>query len=142
MKRRAFLTIAGIGGAIAAVASGRFFTMTFERAVEDLIRSELPFLNLDQAGLTSFANEYSKFQNQKFKSIVKGYSLLGISASQSGKIHTIVSTYLLSSDFFINNMDEKRVVRYIALFDPYRRPCTHPFSHLHYPDRTTSVPKV
>lgn len=129
MKRRKFLTIAGIGGAIAAVASGKFLTTTFESSVAGLIRDELGFLRLDEEGLNKFANDYSRTASRKFKIIVKGYNLLGIGASKSGKVHHIVSTYLLSSDFFINKMHEKRVIKYIALFDPYLRPCAHPFSY-------------
>lgn len=128
MKRRKFLTIAGIGGAIAAFATGKFFTTTFESSIAGLVRDELGFLNLDEEGLDRFARDYAKTASRKFKIIVKGYNLLGIGASQSGKVHHIVSSFLLSSDFFTNKMDEKRVVKYIALFDPYLRPCTHPFA--------------
>lgn len=128
MKRRKFLTIAGIGGAIAAVASGKFLATTFESSISGLVRDELDFLRLDEEGLNKFASDYARTASRKFKLIVKGYNLLGIGVSQSGKIHHIVTTYLLSSDFFINKMDEKRVIKYIALFDPYLRPCAHPFS--------------
>lgn len=129
MKRRKFLTIAGIGAVIAAVASGKFLTTPFESSVAALIKDELSFLRLDEEGLDKFANDYARTASRKFKIIVKGYDLLGIGAAQSGKIHHIVSTYLLSSDFFLNKMDEKRVVKYVALFDPYLRPCAHPFSY-------------
>lgn len=130
MKRRKFLTIAGIGGVIAALASVKFLSTTFESSVAGLIRDELAFLSLDEQGLKKFAEDYARTASRKFKIIVKGYDFLGIGASQSGKIHHIVSTYLLSSDFFINKMDETRVIKYIALFDPYLRPCAHPFSYL------------
>ena len=130
MKRRKFLTIAGIGGVIAAVASGKFLTTSFEDSISSLIQDELSFLKLDEQGLKDFSNDYALTVSRKFKLIVKGYSLLGISAQRSGKVHHLVSTFLLSSDFFINRMDESRVIKYVALFDPYLRPCTHPFSHL------------
>jgi hypothetical protein len=63
---------------------------------------------------------------------MKGYSLFGINSAKSGKVHQLVSAYLLSSDFFQNKMDETRIVKYVGLYDPYTRPCSHPFSHVHY----------
>ena len=130
MKRRRFLTIAGLGALIGAVASDKFMTTTIESSTARLIKEELAFLQLDDDGIRAFTRDYAKIKRQEFKVIVKGYTFLGIGSSQSGKIHHIVSTYLLSSDFFINKMDEKRVIKYVALYDPYRRPCVHPFSHL------------
>lgn len=131
MKRRKFLTIAGLGALIGAVASDKFMTATFESSTARLIKEELAFLQLDDEGVRAFTRDYAKLKHKEFKVIVKGYSFLGIGSSLSGKVHHIVSTYLLSSDFFINKMDEKRVIKYVALYDPYRRPCVHPFSHLH-----------
>ena len=129
MKRRKFLTIAGLGAIIGAVASDKFMTTTFESSAAKLIKDELAFLQLDDEGVRAFTRDYSQIKRKEFKVIVKGYTFLGIDSSQSGKIHHIVSTYLLSSDFFTNKMDEKRVIKYVALYDPYRRPCVHPFSY-------------
>src|SRR5687768_14313768 len=108
MKRRKFLALAGIGGAVAALASGKFFTTTFEYSAENLIKKELHFLALDDQGVKNFVKEYSKVRDRSYKLSIRGYSLLGIKASQSGKIHQLVSSYLLSSDFFINKLDETR----------------------------------
>jgi hypothetical protein len=132
MKRRKFLTIAGIGGALAAVGSLRFFTTSFEDSAADLIRNELSFLKLDEEGLKKFTTEFGKDKDRKYKLIVKGYSLFGVDVSKSGKLHNLVSNYLLSSDFFTAGMDESRLVKYVGLYDPYTRPCSHPFSHAYY----------
>jgi hypothetical protein len=132
MKRRKFLMIAGAGSA-AAILSFRFIGTSFEDVAAALIRKELPFLELDPAGVTRFVNDFSKSKDTTYRLIIKGYSLLGIRSSHSGKISQMVSNYLLSTDFFVNQMDEKRVVRYVGLYDPYTRPCGHPFSHTHYP---------
>ena len=133
MNRRHFFTIAGIGGGIAALAFGKFLTSSFEDTAEKLIRKELSFLKLDTAGIRAFVDDYSKTKDERFKLTIKGYGLLGITSSQSGKIHQLVSTYLLSSDFFVHNQNESREVKYIGLYDPYTRPCAHPFSHFRYP---------
>lgn len=130
MKRRRFLKITGIAGALGVILSGKFFLTSFEDAAERVINSELHFLNLHTGGVRDFVKAYSGTRDRRYKLTVKGYSLLGISASQSGKVHQLVSSYLLSSDFFLNKMDEARVIKYVALYDPYKKACAHPFSHL------------
>ncbi len=130
MKRRKFLAVAGIGGIIGAIVSGRFLLTTFEDAVVQTIKNELSFLDIEEEHLYAFAKDYGSGKSRPYKLIIKGYSVLGVSANRSGKIHHKVSSFLLSSDFFQNNMDEKRSLRYMALYDPYRRPCAHPFSSM------------
>ena len=71
-------------------------------------------------------------KDRNYKFTMKGYSLFGINSAKSGKVHQLVTAYLLSSDFFQNKMDEKRTIKYVGLYDPYSRPCSHPFSHIHY----------
>ncbi len=133
MKRRKFLTIAGIGSVIAAVASLKFFTTSFESSAAGTIKAQLDFLNLDPEGVERFVKAYSLNKDRYYKLTMKGYGLLGISASKSGKVHQMVNTYLLSTDFFTNKMDESGIVRFVALYDPYARPCSHPFNHVQYP---------
>ncbi len=134
MKRRKFLTVAGIGGAIAALASFKFFTTSFEHAAVALIKEDLDFLILDQEGVEKFVYEHAKNKNRIYKLSLKGYQFLGVSSSRSGKIHQLVSNYLLSTDFFLNKMDETRIVKYVGFYSPYLRPCSHPFSHIQYPE--------
>lgn len=129
MKRRKFFTLAAVGTGIITLGSTAFLVTPFEDAVETLIARELNFLKLDPAGVRRFVQDYGKSKDRRYKLIVKGYSLAGITSSQSGKIHQLVSTYLLSTDFFSNNMNQERVINYVGIYDPYVRPCTHPFTH-------------
>jgi hypothetical protein len=132
MKRRNFLTLAGIGGALAALASFKFIFDPFESIAKKIIRAELNYLTLDEQGLDRFVADYTKLKDRNYKLTMKGYSLFGINSANSGKVHQLVSAYLLSSDFFQNKMDHTRSVKYLGLYDPYTRPCAHPFSHIHY----------
>jgi hypothetical protein len=132
MKRRKFLTIAGVGGVVAALASFKFITHPFESVAKNIIKSELDYLKLDEEGLDKFVADYTKLKDRNYKLTMKGYSLFGINSAKSGKVHQLVTAYLLSSDFFQNKMDETRTIKYVGLYDPYRRPCTHPFSHAYY----------
>ena len=132
MKRRTFVTVATIGTGLIALGSAKFFMTPFEDTAEGLITRELNFLQLDEAGVKRFVKDYSSLKNRFYKIIVKGYSLLGMTSTQSGKIHQLVSNYLLSTDFFSNHMDETRVIKYVGLYDPYVRPCAHPFTQRQY----------
>lgn len=122
--------VAAAGTVVTALASAKFLATSFEESAEHLIRKELSFLKLDGEGIRAFVNEYATAKDRYYKLIVKSYSILGIDSSQSGKVHQLVSTYLLSTDFFVNNMDESRIIKFVGLYDPYLRPCAHPFANV------------
>jgi hypothetical protein len=136
MKRRQFLTIAGIGGLIAGLAT---FGIAFQGAVERIISNELNFLNLDKEGVRRFVADYTRSMTSKNKMMLKGYSFMGIGAAKSQKINSLINAYLLSTDFFMNKMDENRTIKYVGLYDPYMRPCVHPFSSAYYPGDVTNI---
>lgn len=130
MDRRRFLTIAGIGGVLAALTSFKFLFTSFEDSAVHMIKRELSFLKLDEDGVRKFATDYAADKDRKYKLTMKGYAFFRIDADQSGKVHNMVSNYLLSTDFFQHHMDESRLIKYVGLYDPYMRPCAHPFSHV------------
>ena len=41
---------------------------------------------------------------------------------------SVVSLYLLSTDFFQNGADEQRAVAYLSFYDPYSIACGNPFA--------------
>ena len=135
MKRRTFIAVAAVGTGIIALGSTKFFITTFEQSAQMLIMKELNFLKLDEAGIKTFVKDYALSKDRYYKLAVKGYSLLGITSARSGKVHQLVSNYLMSTEFFSNHMDESRVIKYVALYNPYLRPCAHPFTHRHYQQR-------
>ncbi len=136
MKRRKFLTIAGIGGLLVGTFSFRFFSESFEEAGAKIIRRELPFLQLDPEGVWNYMEAYGRTQDDGYKRAIRLYRLIGVDSTRSGKVHQLVSHYLLSTDFFIKGGDESRLVRYYRLYNPYVAACAHPFSHLRFPDNT------
>ncbi len=119
-----------------ALPSFKFLSTSFEEAAADLIESELHFLKLDKKGIAQYVKDYSRYKNKGYKLSVRGYAILGVKASKSGKVNQLVSNYLLSTDFFMNKMDEGRVINYVGIYDPYQRPCAHPFSHTQYAEAT------
>jgi hypothetical protein len=132
MKRRKFLVVTGLAGLAAAITSFRFVATSYDEAAVDLIKRELSFLSLDDEGVRKFVAEFTKDKNRSYRMTIRGYSFLHIGSKQSGKVNQLVSAFLLSSDFFSNRMDESRVIKYVGLYDPYVRPCSHPFSAVHY----------
>jgi hypothetical protein len=132
MKRRSFLTITALGGIAAAIPSFKFVSTSFETATINLIKGELPFLKLEDEGIRAFVTDFSKSKSDPYKLTIRAYSFFGIDSSRSGKVNQLVSSYLLSTDFFANKMDESRMIKYVGLYDPYLRPCAHPFSAVHY----------
>lgn len=133
MKRRHFLKIAGIGGLLAGAGAAGWWSQTFESAGAAIIQKELGFLPLDKKGVADFMRDYAVICDPSFKRAIRVYRLLGVDSSRSGKVHQMVTQYLLSTDFFKGERQEADTVRYVALYNPYLRPCAHPFNHLQYP---------
>lgn len=132
MKRRKFIIITSLAGLVTGLTSFKFLATSFDKAAADLIRDELHYLKLDEEGLQKFVADFAKRKDSRYRVTIRGYSFFGINSKQSGKINQLISTYLLSSDFFSNGMDESRTIKYVGLYDPYLRPCSHPFSHNHF----------
>lgn len=130
MKRRKFIAIAGVGSLLAGLG---VVGLTFQNAIERRIQNELSFLKLDKEGVTRFVADYTRSMSSKSRLTLKGYSFLGLNAQKSQKINNLINAYLLSTDFFTNKMDESRTVKYVGLYDPYFRPCAHPFGSSQYP---------
>jgi hypothetical protein len=142
MKRRQFLL-----GGLAVVAIAGLGVVGFGRGaaqgkIVSLVRRRLSFLQLDEAGLQAFAHDQvgALLAKRPTWSRMK-YHVLSVFSKPSARWNTssdkrtrseriadnMASTYLLSSDFFLNKADQSRVVHYIALYDPVR-PCGNPFA--------------
>lgn len=143
MKRRKFISIAAVGSAVIAIPSiGLSSNAFFKQAVTSIIHRELGYLKLDEQGVKKFVNDFADQTNagsisssQKMKMKVGTEYLFPGSVDTTLVKDRIITSFLLSSDFFINKMNEKRTVQYIGLFDSSKKPCTNPFSHLYYPQQ-------
>ncbi len=80
------------------------------QVIAKMVRDHFDYLTLDQAGVLAFIEDRER---------------------QSGLIdlrRVPYTQYLMSTDFFIYDEDESRVVNYITLFDAYASPCFNPLS--------------
>ena len=137
LQRRTFLVSGLI--AVAGVAGWRALDSSEEDAICLVIRKRLDYLNLDDTGLKAFSRDLVA------KNMISGARLRAVSAL--GVLYTavpftgknafersvrhgeerIASSYLLSSDFFVNGADSSRIVRYLGFYDPLHA-CGNPFA--------------
>jgi hypothetical protein len=138
VRRRAFL-LAG-AATVSGLAAWQIHNMSFEDGVKMIVRKRLDYLRHDAASLRLFARDIkdahviSRERMYLLLSIKPAYAHLSLSSGQNRLAFLlrhgedkIVSTYLISSDFFLNGADEARVVRYLGRLDPLRA-CGNPFA--------------
>lgn len=136
MFRRKFLALCGIGTAsIFALPSLGLVSNSFKRSAVGIIMNELKFLKIDQKGVEQFVDDYFKiFQyDLTYEIKVKCYYMFEVKSDRSSLVADLGNYYLLSTDFFRNKMDESMEVKYIGLYNPYKIPCSNPFSNVYYP---------
>ncbi|GAB3528950.1 hypothetical protein GCM10027443_07520 [Pontibacter brevis] len=113
-----------------------------EAAIGALLH-EFNYLKLDQKGVEDFVDDFLPFYywegRLKNAMVIKTLYAFNIKADSavslfnSGMFRLMAETYLLSTDFFSNNMDESRTLKYVGLYSPHLKPCANPFSFIHYP---------
>ena len=140
--RRRFLLIAS--GAVVAAAVGivGIAPSVTESQIVSHVRRRLSFLKLDEAGLQAFARDqvaallakrptWNRMKYHFFTLFTNSFTRYDRSNERRSRIERMTdgfaSTYLLSSDFFVNGADAARLVRYLSLYDPLRA-CGNPFA--------------
>jgi hypothetical protein len=138
MKRRTFLLSGAT--ALTGLAAWKFFGANPVAVIQMIVRKRLDYLTLDPDGVQKFAQDMaalhviSKPRIQTLSLISPAYAQFSLSSGHSRFAYLlrhgedrIVSTYLISSDFFINGADETRAVKYLGLLDS-RIACSNPFA--------------
>lgn len=144
ITRRKFLFIGLAAIVSTAIVSITF--MSFERVVFFIVKKDLSFLSVKDEQIEKFINEARKqnhwgnkffdWKKQLFVQLSYMVSSVWAGFPYAYKYRQyrseIVGDFLLSTDFFIHKMEEDRAVNYIALYNPYKRACSNPFSNLYY----------
>lgn len=144
ISRRKFIILLLLATAGALLTS--FFVSTFEKVIFKILSKDLSHLNINEQLFTQFIREArennhwnKKFFNNKKQMLVRAYYLLTyipIPLPYEYKYlqyrSEIVGDFLLSTDFFMNKMDVNKKITYLGLYNPYKRPCSNPFSNLYY----------
>lgn len=142
LKRRKFLEIAGIGAAVVLLPISVFLAVkSLEDIAVDLITNEFDYLKLDPDGVRKYVQDYLQKDKPGIASSIKwrSYYVLNFHSKDSDNIKFLVTYYLLSSDFFINKMDESKTVRYMGINHQYTAPCSSHFSYLIFPNKVPTV---
>jgi hypothetical protein len=145
MKRRTFLA-----GAVAAAsaASGllglAYSRSSQEKTIASIVYKRLPYLKLDHAGVQQFARDFAARRLLSgarlrlvglvwpvYRRLPLDHSGSRLGSSLRDRLEhaeeRIVSTYLISSDFFTHGADQSRVVCYRGCYDALSHACGNPF---------------
>jgi hypothetical protein len=127
-----------------------------EETISDIVYERLPYLTLDAAGVQRFASDfaarrilssthlrlvgllwslYRRTPSNRWgtalgsdaRSDLGSSSSLGLRDRLARAEERIVSTYLISSDFFTHGADQSRTVRYLGCYDALSHACGNPF---------------
>ncbi len=148
MNRRRFLTVsAALSVSLLLLFTGsgswNYLDNRANVFLVSLIEEKLHYLKLDPEGLKHYCAEFltHKSDSLMIKAGLAGVYLhwtndLEIVKQRVGtdKIDALVDelalNFLLSSDFFINECDEQRMVHFLNLYRPDSAACRHPFARL------------
>jgi hypothetical protein len=145
MERRKFFKYLGIGTGAVAVGGVLFYTnSTLKNLIVNVLTEDLSGMKVSEADIEKFANETSNsnpwgYSNMKIK-FISAYSKVDFKWLQLPYKTKyvqyradIVGRFLLSTNFFRNNMDESKEIIYSGMvYTPYNFPCYNPFSNLYY----------
>jgi hypothetical protein len=133
-KRRRFLKMATVGSLVFVLPASVFISVkSAEDIACDLIVDELHYLKLNREGVRKYVQDYLRMDRGLISQLRwRSYYLLNFNSEDSDNIRYLVSYYLLSSDFFINRMDESKTVNYIGINHQYTSACASHFSYSIY----------
>ncbi len=134
ISRRTFLKTGLVGAAGFAMSGslGYFYRDEIghvqETEIAKFIRGNFAYLKLDvrDEEIETFYKEYREW----YKPVVRDHWQRIIKKRGPDvfveDMDEVATTFLLSTDFFINGADETRPVKYVRLYAPYKNPCWDP----------------
>lgn len=143
MLRRSFLQLTGLGALLLAAPGTGYASISMKEAAVGALLHEFDYLVLDRKGVEDFVEDFLPFYywegRVKNAMVIKTLYVFKIKSDRavslfnSSMFRLMAETYLLSTDFFSNNMDESKPLKYVSLYSPHLKPCANPFSFIHYP---------
>lgn len=127
---------------IPIVLSGSYllFRPDYLTIVERAVYNKLDFLALDPEGVKKFSKDFIAIYNKTALKVISIDIAIQLNRRFTGyaplvdRIQVfedfVVSKYLISSDYFVNNQSQDRLIKYrnITLTAPYLSPCSNPFA--------------
>ncbi len=145
-NRRNFIKLSIAATALAPVAYlGYQAMLPFQKTIQNILIKDLAGLKVKSEDIDKFAAQAAQenpwgFSGSKVKfisfynSIHNQWLPLPFKYKYEQYRADIVGRFLLSTDFFINKMNESKDITYIGIiYSPYKTPCSNPFSAAYYP---------
>jgi len=142
MKRRKFIKV---GIALSGIGLLSYLMLpNFRDAVKRILDDESKNLKIDAGAIAQFIHDASvelfwlKFSLSKKVLITihtYGGFLKGLLPYRNKYLlyrSQITGQFLLSTDLFLNKMDQTQPVTYQGFYNPYKQPCYNPFSINYY----------
>ncbi len=142
ISRRTILGGMALAG-LAGFGAWGFGHVALDAEIVSMLQRRLSFLKLDPDGVRAFAKDQTAatfgkkiptWDRIRYHLLTAGapyfkrfYRSTDTRSSVAKIEDSIISTYLLSTDFFWHDASESRTVNYIAYYDPLR-PCQNPFA--------------
>jgi hypothetical protein len=135
MKRRPFLAAALAAGGLLVWAFSR---STQEETIAAMVYTRLSYLKLDPTGVQHFARDFAArglLSSARLRTVGLVWPLYRRLPLEGFRFadrvdhaaERIVSTYLISSDFFTNGADQSKTVFYRGCYDALSHACGNPF---------------
>lgn len=141
ISRRQFLFAGAASGLAALVGYSAWRWGKPRNIVVAILQNSVGHLQVDPDTFWTFANDYLKYKASYEQTLSRAapfllplwlfnpYKWLQQGNALRRLTDNVVSTYLLSTDFFQNGADERRPVNYISFYDVYVTPCRNPFAN-------------
>ena len=143
MTRRKFIALA-LAAVITAVVVWPLLG-DFDRLIKRILASELENAKMDSSVLDQFmadagkANLWSQFTFGK-KILIRFHFSFDNAVFRLPYHHKylhykniMMEEFLMSTDLVLNGMDTQKEIKYVGLFNPYKRYCFNPFSDVFNP---------
>lgn len=135
LKRRTLLKLGVVGGGLLGVSGGlawvgrdRIRTLS-PNELAGYLQGNFSYLNFNfgEGQFLEYAKQYRKHYNEiKRKSwyLFRG----GDADTYQRVIDHFATTFLMSTDFFLQGADEAKQINYVMMYHPYHSPCWNPIS--------------
>lgn len=142
-NRRKFikLTIEGVLALGAGYIGIKTFS-SFKKVIIDILYADLHGMKIREGDIEKFAEHAAANNpwefNERKKKLMATYDpikWMPLPFKKEYKLYRdeVVRRFLLSTDFFINKMDESKEIKYTGIiWGPYSTPCLNPFSSMFY----------
>lgn len=140
VTRRTFMSLSLTAGALALFAGYRWRRRAAPDLIVAILERRVGYLRVDPRTFRTFAVEYvagrRRYERQiAAVSVLSGplrfwspYAWLPHGHAFRRLEDSIVSHYLLSTDFFVHDADERRIVNYLGFYNPFDTVCRNPFT--------------